>query len=69
MGKSGIKGALFGRMHSHKGNRGYEDIPRLILDYAERHHPEFLEPCEDWDDGFPIGTWEAYAREVPPEVQ
>ena len=37
------------------------------LDYAEKHHPEYLEPCDDWDDGFPIGTWEAYARDVPPE--
>ena len=68
MGQSGIKGGLFGRMHSHKGNRGFDDIPRVILDYSEKHHPQYLEPCNDWDDGFPIGTWEAYAREVPPEV-
>ena len=67
MGDSGIDGALFGRMHSHKANRGFDDIPRAILAYAERNHPEFLEPCTDWDDGFPIGTWEAYAREVTPE--
>ncbi len=67
MGGSGINGSLFGRMHSHKSDRGFEDIPRAILDYSERHHPNFLEPCTDWDDGFPIGTWEAYARDVAPE--
>ena len=68
MGQSGIEGALFGRMHSHKSNNGFADIPRKVLEYTEKHNPEYLEPCDDWDDGFPIGTWEAYAREVPPEV-
>ena len=67
MGQSGVEGVLFGRMNSHKTNQGYTDIPPKVLAYAERHHPQFLEPCSDWDDGFPIGTWEAYAREVPPE--
>ena len=67
MGRVQPQGALFGRMHSHKRNRGLEDIPPKVLAYAERHHPEYLEPCQDWDDGFPIGTWEAYARSVPPE--
>ena len=69
MGQSGIDGALFGRMHSHKTNRGLDDIPAKVLAYAEKHHPEYLEPCDDWDDGYPIGTWEAYARDVPPEVE
>jgi hypothetical protein len=68
MGGSGVDGTLFGRMHSHKGNRGFEDIPTAILEYTQQQHPEFLEPCDDWDDGFPIGTWEAYARSVPPEI-
>ena len=68
MGGSGVDGALFGRMHSHKSNRGFEDIPPVILDYARQHYPGFLQPCDDWDDGFPIGTWEAYARSVPPEI-
>ena len=46
----------------------YEDVTwKEILAYAEKHHPDYLEPCGDWDDGFPIGTWEAYAREIPPE--
>lgn len=67
MGQSGIDGVLFGRMHSHKSNQGLVDIPANVLAYTEKHHSEFLEPCEDWDDGFPIGTWEAYARDVKPE--
>lgn len=67
MGGSGIEGGLFGRMHSHKSNRGYEDIPPAILAYVQRHHPEYLQPCDDWDDGFPIGTWEAYAQQIPAE--
>ena len=69
MGGSGIEGVLFGRMHSHKSNRGFSDIPPLILNYAQQHHPDYLQACDDWDDGYPIGTWEAYARSVPPEVE
>ncbi|GMG86277.1 DUF1838 domain-containing protein [Biformimicrobium ophioploci] len=69
MGQSGIDGVLFGRMNSHKSNQGLVDVPRKVLDYTERYHPEYLEPCTDWDDGFPIGTWEAYARDVAPEVK
>lgn len=68
MGQKHPEGTLFGRMHSYKQNRGYDDIPRLVMDYTERHHPEYLEPCDDWDDGAPLGTWEAYAREVAPEA-
>ena len=55
-------------MHSHKGNTGFDDIPAPVLRYAEQHHPDYFQPCNDWDDSFPIGTWEAYARAVPPEV-
>ena len=43
-------------------------ILSLVLAFAEKHHPSYLEPCTDWDDGFPIGTWEAYANTVPLEV-
>ena len=68
MGGSGIDGVLFGRMHSRKSDDGLVDIPPKVLAYAEQHHPEYLEPCTDWDDGFPIGTWEAYARSVAPEI-
>lgn len=68
MGKGAPDGVLFGRMHSHKQNSGYQDIPAKVLAYAEKYHPEYLEPCSDWDDGFPISTWEAYAQQVPAEV-
>ena len=68
MGGKHAQGSLFGRMHSHKRNRGFDDIPPKVLAYAEANCPDYLEPCEDWDDGFPIGTWEAYARSVPPEI-
>ncbi|MCB1695874.1 MAG: DUF1838 family protein [Halioglobus sp.] len=68
MGQSGVTGYVFGRMHSIKTNSGFDDISPNVLSYTEKHHPDFLEACTDWDDGFPIGTWEAFAREVPPEV-
>ncbi|CAA0081400.1 Uncharacterised protein [Halioglobus japonicus] len=68
MGASGVKGHVFGRMHSIKTNSGLDDISPKVLAYTEKHHRQFLEVCTDWDDGFPMGTWEAYAREVPPEI-
>ena len=40
-----------------------------VLADVRQHHPEYLQACDDWNDGFPIGTWEAYARSVPPEVE
>ncbi len=67
MGQSGVEGALFGRMHSHKQNRGFDEIPPKVRAYTEQHYPQFLEPADDWDDGHPIGTWEAFSRDVPPE--
>ncbi|WNC72143.1 DUF1838 family protein [Thalassotalea psychrophila] len=68
MGQSGIKGHLFGRMNSHKSNNGFVDIPEKVLAYTEQHHPEYLIAPNDWDDGFPIGTWESYAQKVAPEI-
>ena len=67
MGREFGEVLLFGRMHSHKQGRGHEDIPRQLLDWAETNCPDYLEPCDDWDDGAPMSTWEAYARDVPPE--
>lgn len=67
MGQSGVEGSLFGRMNSHKSNQGFADIPPKVLAYVEKHYPEYLQAVDDWEDGFPIGTWEAYARDVPPE--
>ena len=65
---SAFHGLMFGRMHSHKSCDGLTDIPVEVRAYVERHYPDYLEPCLDWDDGHPIGTWEAYARDVPPET-
>ena len=67
MGGSGIEGGLFGRMHSHKTQLGLQEIPPKVLAYCEKHYPEYLEAPTDWDDGFPIGTWESYAKKMPPE--
>jgi hypothetical protein len=67
MGESGIDGVLFGRMISVKADGRPDNVPKSIYDYVSQHHPDFLESPEDWDDGQPIGTWEAYARQVPPE--
>jgi len=69
MGGSGVEGTLIGRMHSYKITGTIADYPRKILDYVEKHYPEYFTPADDWNDGFPMGTWEAYARDVPPEVQ
>ena len=68
MGGSDVNGGLFGRMHSRKSDEGFTDIPPILMAYAEKNCPDYLEPCTDWDDGYPIGTWEAYARDVPPEI-
>jgi hypothetical protein len=66
MGESDVDGVLFGRMMSAKQSGNPDDVPRKIYDYVQQHHPDFLESPTDWDDGHPIGTWEAYARDVPP---
>ena len=68
MGGSGVDGVLIGRMHSYRITGTKEDFPRKVLDYTEKNYPEFFTPADDWDDGFPIGTWEAYARDMPPEA-
>jgi hypothetical protein len=60
-------GVLFGRMFSHKGLKGYGDVPPKVLAYIEKHAPEYLEPPTDWPQVLPRGTWEAFAEEVPPE--
>jgi hypothetical protein len=68
MGQSGVSGVLFGRCFSRKCPRGLSDLPRVLRERVEREAPSFLEAPSDWDDGFPIGTWEAYARDIGPEV-
>jgi len=60
-------GIIFGRMFSHKGLPGYQDIPKKVLAYLEKNHPESLEIPEQWGNLRPKGTWEKYAEQVPPE--
>lgn len=60
-------GVLFGRMFSHKGLPGYQDIPPKLLAYIEKNHPESLEVPDQWIETRPKGTWENYAEQVPPE--
>jgi len=70
MGKSELKDeVLFGRMFSHKGLKNYDDIPPKVLAYIEKNAPEYLQPPEDWPQVQPKGTWEAFAEEVPKEVE
>ena len=70
MGGSGFEdGKMLGRSHSFKEDiEGMSNIPPKLLAYVEKKYPDFLEPCEDWDDGKPKETWAAYAEQVPPET-
>jgi len=68
MGESKYKnGVIFGRMFSHKGLPSYQDIPSKLLAYIEKHHPDALKVPEKWEKFPPQGTWEKYAKTVPPE--
>jgi hypothetical protein len=45
-------------------------VPRHILDYLERHAPEYLEPIDGWPNSSPrLDTWTAYSQDVPPETE
>ena len=59
---------LSGRMHSHKGLGGYDEVPPKVLAYIEKHAPEFLTLPDDWKAGNKrVDTWKAYAQDIPPE--
>jgi hypothetical protein len=59
---------LFGRMHSHKGLKGYAEVPPKLLDYIEKHAPEFLTLPDGWEkNNQRVDTWKAYAQDIPPE--
>lgn len=59
---------LFGRMHSHKGLPGYQEVPPKVLNYIEKNAPEFLTLPDEWDIGNKrVDTWKAYAQDIPPE--
>ncbi|MGI9308391.1 MAG: DUF1838 family protein [Gammaproteobacteria bacterium] len=61
-------GVLFGRMFSHKGLKGYDDVPPKVLAYVEKHAPDFLTVPDDWTPNTTrVETWKAYAKDVAPE--
>ncbi len=67
MGQSGVTGVLTGRLFSRTARRGLADLPRPLLARIERDCPEYLELPTDWDLGPILSSWEAYARDTPPE--
>jgi hypothetical protein len=70
MGGPKYQGALvFGRMFSHKGFSGYDEVPRKLLDYVEKHAPRYLEMAPGWDvqRSDRLDTWMTFAQDVPPE--
>jgi len=69
MGQSKYKdGLLFGRMFSHKGLSGTQEIRPNILKYIEKNAPEYLELPKGWPiQRDRIGTWESYSQDIPPE--
>lgn len=72
MGGTGFEnGMMFGRMFSHNGLKNYDDIPRKILDYIERHAPDQLTlPDIGWETKMDrMDTWKAYAKDIKPENQ
>lgn len=61
-------GVLFGRMFSHKGLAGYGDVPRKVLDYIEKHAPDYLTLPDGWEPtNDRVDTWKVYALDIPPE--
>lgn len=68
LGGSGVEGVMFGRMFSRKCRRGLDDLLPVVRERLETRHPEYLEAPEGWQDGQPISTWEAYAKQAPPEA-
>jgi Protein of unknown function (DUF1838) len=67
MGGSGVSGVMTGRLFSRTARRGRADLPPALLARIERDCPDFLELPTDWDLGPILSSWEAYARDTPPE--
>ncbi len=60
--------SLFGRMFSHKGLGGLDDVPPKVRAYIEKHAPEFLTVPDTWEpQNARVETWKAYAEDVAPE--
>lgn len=59
---------VFGRMFSHKGLKGYGEVPPKLLAYIEKHAPTYLTLPNDWPvTNARLDTWTCYAMDVPPE--
>lgn len=69
MGGSGAEDVqLFGRMFSHKGLPGTQEVRPKVLAYIEKHAPEYLTLPDKWEmESFRVDTWSCYAADVPPE--
>lgn len=61
-------GVMFGSLFSRTARRGHDDIPTGVRRRIEERHRDFLVPPDDWDTGPILSSWEAYARDVPPEA-
>ncbi len=60
---------LFGRQFSHKGMKGYGDVPPKVLAYIEKHAPEYLTMPKEWPvQNDRLETWKAFVMDVPPET-
>lgn len=61
--------SLLGRMFSHKGLKGTDDVPPKVRAYIEKHAPEYLTVPDGWvPDASRVDTWKAYAQDIPPEA-
>lgn len=61
-------GVLIGRMFSQKGLPGTQSVRPKLLDYIEKHAPEYLTLPDGWPiQNHRVGTWESYRQDIPPE--
>ena len=49
--------------------RDWEDLPRHVLDYTEKHYPAYLTPPSDEDFNIPMqSSWDVYKKERKPKA-
>jgi hypothetical protein len=59
---------VFGRMFSHKGLKGFGEVPPKLLAYIEKNAPQYLALPDGWPvTNARLDTWTCYAMDVPPE--
>lgn len=68
MGQSGVDGVMFGRLFSRTTHRGRDDLPPALRERIEAEAPDYLDYPEDWDENAVLSSWEAFARDIPREV-